>query len=134
MLMAKKWFVISVVAAALFASLQIPSLAIGPASATDNPDFTQGDRIPEGADHDWNLGASGARGWMFSDKLVTTDARQIAITEVEKNSPADSVQTHNNESDSNGTVACKVRSYSNRVQVGPGANLGAHDGGASDAA
>ncbi|MHB0958706.1 MAG: DUF6288 domain-containing protein [Pirellulaceae bacterium] len=91
MLMAKKWFVISVVAAALFASLQIPSLAIGPASATDNPDFTQGDRIPEGADHDWNLGASGARGWMFSDKLVTTDARQIAITEVEKNSPADGV-------------------------------------------
>ncbi|NQU26346.1 MAG: acetylesterase, partial [Candidatus Nealsonbacteria bacterium] len=55
------------------------------------PDFTKGDAIPAGADHDWNLGATGARGWMFSDKLVTTDARQIAITEVEKDSPADGI-------------------------------------------
>ena len=54
-----------------------------------NPDFTQGEKIPSGANHDWTLGATGARGWMFSDKLVTTDARQIAITEVEKDSPAD---------------------------------------------
>ncbi len=93
MIMAKKLYVSSIVAAALFASLQVPSLAVGPVSATGNLDFTQGDRIPKGADHDWNLGASGlrARGWMFSDKLVTTDARQIAITEVEKNSPADGV-------------------------------------------
>ncbi len=56
-----------------------------------NPDFTQGDEIPEGANHDWTLGATGARGWMFSDKLVTTDARQIAITKVEKGSPADGI-------------------------------------------
>jgi len=55
------------------------------------PDFTKGDAIPAGADHDWNLGATGARGWMFSDKLVTTDARQIAITAVEKDSPADGI-------------------------------------------
>ena len=41
-----------------------------------HPDFTKGDPIPEGADHDWNLGATGARGWMYSDKLVTTDARR----------------------------------------------------------
>jgi len=56
-----------------------------------NPDFTRGDKIPEGANHDWTLGATGARGWMFSDRLVTTDARQIAITEVAKGSPADGI-------------------------------------------
>ncbi len=54
-----------------------------------NPDFTKGDPIPAGADHDWNLGATGARGWMFSDKMVTSDARQISITAVAKDSPAD---------------------------------------------
>jgi hypothetical protein len=58
-----------------------------------NPDFTKGESIPEGFKHDWNLGATGARGWMFSDKLVTTDARQIKITMVAKGSPADGVLT-----------------------------------------
>ena len=38
-----------------------------------NPDLTQGDKIPEGANHDWTLGPTGARGWMFSDTLVTSD-------------------------------------------------------------
>jgi len=52
------------------------------------PDFTKGDLISAGAKHDWNLGASGARGWMFCDKMVTSDARQISITKVEKGSPA----------------------------------------------
>lgn len=55
------------------------------------PDFTKGDAIPDGATHDWNLGATGARGWMFSDKLVTTDARQVFITKVDAASPADGV-------------------------------------------
>ena len=53
------------------------------------PDFTKGSAIPAGADHDWNLGPTGARGWMYSNKLVTADARQIRITKVDKNSPAD---------------------------------------------
>lgn len=53
------------------------------------PDFTKGDPLPDGATHDWNLGATGARGWMFSDRLVTTDARQILITQVDEGSPAD---------------------------------------------
>ena len=44
------------------------------------PDFTKGASIPSEAKHDWNLGPSGLRGWMFCDKMVTTDARQIAIT------------------------------------------------------
>ena len=55
------------------------------------PDFTKGDAIPAGADHDWSLGATGARGWMHCDRLVTADARQIRITKVDKSSPADGV-------------------------------------------
>ena len=53
------------------------------------PDFTKGDPIPSGAKHDWNLGATGARGWMYCEKMVTTDARQIAVTSVDAGSPAD---------------------------------------------
>jgi hypothetical protein len=52
------------------------------------PDLTKGDPIPEGAKHDWNLGPTGLRGWMFCDKLVTMDARQISITRVDEGSPA----------------------------------------------
>ena len=43
------------------------------------------------AKHDWNLGATGLRGWIRCDKMVTSDARQITITQVEKGSPADGV-------------------------------------------
>ena len=53
------------------------------------PDFTQGDAIPAGGKHDWNLGPTGLRGWMFCDRMVTTDARQISVTQVDKGSPAD---------------------------------------------
>ncbi|MGV2336887.1 MAG UNVERIFIED_CONTAM: DUF6288 domain-containing protein [Planctomycetaceae bacterium] len=53
------------------------------------PDFTKGDVIPRKAPHDWNLGPTGLRGWMYCDRLVTTDARQIAITAVAQGSPAD---------------------------------------------
>ena len=66
-----------------------PVLANGPGSDMHHPDFTKGDTIPEGASHDWNLGPTGARGWMYSNKLVTSDARQIAVTAVVPNSPAD---------------------------------------------
>jgi Family of unknown function (DUF6288) len=55
------------------------------------PDFTSGDNIPKDARHDWNLGATGARGWIYCDKMVTSDARQIAITKVVQGSPADGV-------------------------------------------
>ena len=52
-------------------------------------DLTQGAKVPEDSKHDWNLGATGLRGWMHCDKMVTSDARQIAITKVAKGSPAD---------------------------------------------
>jgi HEAT repeat protein len=55
------------------------------------PDLTKGDVIPADAKHDWNLGATGARGWIFCNKLVTSDARQIAITRVEEKSPSDGI-------------------------------------------
>ncbi len=55
------------------------------------PDFTRGDSIPAKAKHDWNLGPTGLRGWMFCDKMVTSDARQVKITTVDKGSPADGI-------------------------------------------
>ena len=60
-------------------------------AAPEIPDFTRGARIPENARHDWNLGATGMRGWIYADSLVTSDARQIAVTEVAAGSPADGV-------------------------------------------
>ena len=76
-----------------FAALLLAPLttSAAPKSKIKMPDFTAGDPIPAGADHDWNLGATGCRGWMFSDRLVTTDARQIRITKVDKASPAEGV-------------------------------------------
>jgi hypothetical protein len=50
-----------------------------------------GSGFAAGAEHDWNLGATGLRGSMHCDKLVTTDARDITITRVETGSPADGV-------------------------------------------
>ena len=87
----KQSVVVFVAAAALFSLLAAPSPGAAPRSTTDNPDFTQGGQIPEGATHDWNLGPTGARGWMFSNKLETSEARQIYITKVEEGSPADGV-------------------------------------------
>lgn len=52
------------------------------------------DRTAEGErddNHDWNLGPTGARGWMWAWKLETTDARQILVTEVAPGAPADGV-------------------------------------------
>ncbi len=78
-------------ALAAIISAPVPALAASKGEGLSIPDFTKGDAIPAGAKHDWNLGPTGMRGWMFCDKLVTTDARQISITRVEKGSPADGV-------------------------------------------
>ncbi len=76
---------------ALFCALFWPATPAQAAPKVANPDLTAGGAIPEEAKHDWNLGATGARGWMYSDRLVTTDARQVAITKVEPGSPAEGV-------------------------------------------
>ena len=73
-----------------------PAQLIGARSqkAVAVPDFTKGDAIPDGANHDWNLGATGLRGWIYTmaDRLMSTaDARQIYVTKVDKHSPADGI-------------------------------------------
>ncbi len=53
------------------------------------PDFTRGGKKNNG--HDWNLGPTGARGWVWGMQLRTDYARQILITKVDAGSPADGV-------------------------------------------
>jgi hypothetical protein len=71
--------------------LTSPLLHAAPKGPMPNPDFTKGEPIPEGATHDWTLGATGARGWMFSNSLETSQARQIRITKVDPVSPAQGI-------------------------------------------
>jgi hypothetical protein len=63
--------------------------AAAPKGRPSIPDFTRNEPIPAGAKHDWNLGPTGLRGWMYCDRMVTTEARQISVTRVEKGSPAE---------------------------------------------
>jgi hypothetical protein len=78
-----------ILVSALAAALSLPCAAAPRRAPMPNPDFTQGEKIPEGSNHVWTLGATGAEGWMFSNRLETAEARQIAITRVDKGSPAD---------------------------------------------
>jgi hypothetical protein len=50
------------------------------------PDLTRGGQKDDL--HDWNLGPTGARGWIWGWKLETTLSRQILVTSVDKGSPA----------------------------------------------
>jgi hypothetical protein len=59
------------------------------AEAPPVPDFTKGD-LP-GKAHDWTLGPTGARGWIYTANGHSREARQILVTEVAKGSPADGV-------------------------------------------
>ncbi len=59
--------------------------------AMPHPDLTRGESIPEGSDFDLTLGATGLRGWMYNNRLSTTEARQVAITRIDAGSPADGV-------------------------------------------
>ncbi len=86
-MIAKRSFILPVIALSLIACLATLSPAAGPA-ASANPDFTRGGTIPAGATHDWNLGPTGARGWIYSNKMETSEARQIYVTKVEPGSPA----------------------------------------------
>ena len=53
------------------------------------PDLTAGGKRND--KHDWNLGPTGARGWMWGMLLRTDCARQILVTKVDPGSPADGV-------------------------------------------
>jgi hypothetical protein len=67
------------------------AFAANPGNEIKNPDLTKGESIPDGANHNWTLGATGASGWIYSEKLSTSTARQISITSIAKDSPADGV-------------------------------------------
>ena len=53
------------------------------------PDLTQGGGKDD--THDWNLGPTGAHGWVYGSAGNTTEARQILVTAVAKGSPADGI-------------------------------------------
>jgi len=53
------------------------------------PDFTRGGE--KGDSHDWMLGPTGARGWMYGWGGHTAESRQILVTAVAEGSPADGV-------------------------------------------
>ncbi|MBT8037432.1 MAG: acetylesterase [Verrucomicrobiae bacterium] len=96
-------------------SLASAHLIAAPASQITNPDFTQGDPIPERANQDWTLGATGARGWIYSHRMETTQARQIYVNNVDKQSPADGVLEAG---DVILGVADKAFSYDPRTELG----------------
>lgn len=73
------------------AAITILFSSIALSHAQDVPDFARGDKVPDGHNHDWNLGPTGARGWIYSNRLETTQARQILITKVDAKSPAGEV-------------------------------------------
>lgn len=79
----------SIVLLVLLSTLSIWPERVESAPPIPNPDFTAGERIPSGADHDWNLGPTGLRGWMHCDGMETDTARQIMVTKVDPGSPAD---------------------------------------------
>ena len=79
-----------------------------------------------GAKHDWNLGATGLRGWIRSEKMVTSDAREITITKVENDSPADGVLAVG---DSILGVGGKPFSYDPRTEMGKALTLADSEAG-----
>jgi len=115
-------------ASAAFATalLLVTPCTAAPKNQMPNPDFTKGEKIPEGANHDWNLGATGARGWIFSNKLSTTDARQIAVTRVDKGSPADGILK---EGDVILGVSGKPFSHDPRVEFGKALTIAESEAG-----
>lgn len=57
------------------------------------PDVAAASEKPRGVPKDpiWDLGPTGARGWIFGREFDTSDARQILVTSVDAGSPADGV-------------------------------------------
>ena len=79
------------VAVALIGLTSIANATDGKKSKVAIPDFTKGGKIPSGHDHVWNLGPTGARGWIFTEDYSTAKARQILIKQVARNSPAQGI-------------------------------------------
>lgn len=82
---------IAILAFSVFLVTVAQAIGAGSKKQAATPDFTKGDKIPNGANHDWNLGATGLRGWIYTNQMSTADARQIYVTKVDKESPADGI-------------------------------------------
>ena len=68
----------------------MPALAADGTVGKPPPDLTHGGKRDD--IHDWLLGPTGARGWVFTrDGDLTAAARQILITAVDAGSPADGI-------------------------------------------
>lgn len=77
-------------AAVVFMAAEPMSLSAAPRGGTPAVmDFTKGAKPDK--THDWTLGATGARGWVWGWRGHTFEARQIYITTVAAGSPADGV-------------------------------------------
>lgn len=74
---------------ALLAGLAAAGIALAAGDKPPVPDLTKGGQPDKS--HDWTLGPTGARGWIWGWRGHTTDARQILVTAVAAGSPADGV-------------------------------------------
>jgi len=72
---------------ALVLALALSSPAV--AGQPKPPDLTKGEKKDNAPD--WNLGPTGARGWVFCRGFTTAESRQILVGQVDKGSPADGV-------------------------------------------
>lgn len=82
----------------LLATSNLDARKRAPKPNPEAPDFTKGEteafakKIKTYASyHDWNLGATGARGWMHGWAGQTAKARQILVIDIAEGSPADGV-------------------------------------------
>jgi hypothetical protein len=77
----------------LLLSAFLLSLQLFPLGAKEPamPDFTKGDTVAKDGPHDWALGPTGARGWIFTANGHSREARQILVTAVAKDAPAAAV-------------------------------------------
>jgi len=80
---------LSFLVAALLIALGAAPSALAQRNKPPVPDLTTGGETD--GKHDWNLGPTGARGWMWGWKLETREARQVLITTVAPGSPAEGV-------------------------------------------
>lgn len=83
---------IVLVTTALMFGISAPTAHAAPRKPNEKPpvpDFTKGDKPDES--HAWTLGATGARGWLYTWAGNSSESRQILVTDVAKGSPADGV-------------------------------------------
>ena len=86
----RRAFALSSIALTALVLSSFATVSAAEAAAPTPPDLTAGGVMDK--THDWLLGPTGARGWMFfrhEDK--TAASRQILVTAVEKGSPADGI-------------------------------------------